>query len=162
MSRHPAFALLGLALAAAGTSSAAATDAVGALSLPLARQMAAAAEARATANHADSVVTVVDAGGQMVLLERMPQAQLASIELAIAKAHSAVFYKRPTRSFEQDVSSGRGVNVLGLPGALPAGGGVPIMQGNTVIGAVGVSGGNNVQDNEAAEAGVAAFHAAAH
>jgi uncharacterized protein GlcG (DUF336 family) len=159
MSRHSALALLTLTLASATLPAMAAAP--NTISLPLARQMAAAAEAQANANHADSVVTVVDAGGQMILLERMPQAQLASIELAMDKAHSAVFYKRPTRSLEQDLAHGQ-TNVLGLPGALPAGGGVPIMQGDTLIGAVGVSGGNNVQDNQAAEAGVAAFHAAAH
>ncbi|AFC85238.1 uncharacterized protein, possibly involved in utilization of glycolate and propanediol [Frateuria aurantia DSM 6220] len=131
------------------------------INLSLARQMAAAAEAQATADHANDVVTVMDAGGNIILVERMANAQLASIELSIKKAHSAVFYKRPTRSLEQDVAHGLN-NVLGLPGALPAGGGVPLIVGDTVIGAVGVSGGNNIQDNHAAEVGAAVYTKQAH
>ncbi|MHC1479632.1 GlcG/HbpS family heme-binding protein [Frateuria aurantia] len=150
---------LSLTLAAAfGLGSAVAAHAAdpAQISLSQARQMAAAAEAQAGTDHADDVVTVMDAGGNIILVERMANAQLASIELSIKKAHSAVFYKRPTRSLEQDVAHGLN-NVLGLPGALPAGGGVPLMEGNTVIGAIGVSGGNNIQDNHAAEVGAAVY-----
>jgi len=118
--------------------------------------MARAAQARAIHNHTAIVVTVLDAGGHVILTERMEGAQLASLPLAQKKALSAILYKRPSRAFEQALAAGR-MNVLALPDAMPAGGGLPLMHEGTILGAIGVSGGNNDQDQQAAEAGVAAL-----
>lgn len=128
----------------------------GALTLPMARAMATAAEARAAENRTEVVVTVLDSGGHAVLLERMPGAQLASLALAQRKALSAVYYKRPSASFEAALAGGKEA-VVALPDAMPAAGGIPIFAGTQLIGAIGVSGGSNAQDQLAAEAGMQAF-----
>ncbi|MBS1102824.1 heme-binding protein [Gluconobacter sp. Dm-62] len=126
------------------------------LSLSQARFLAQAAEKRAASNQTSVVVTVVDASGQPLLVERMAGAQLASIELSQRKAVSAVFYRRPSAAFEAALSGGK-MAVLALPHAMPAGGGVPIFHNIQLVGGIGVSGGNNAQDSEAANAAVGAL-----
>jgi uncharacterized protein GlcG (DUF336 family) len=64
-------------------------------------------------------------------------------------------YRRPTKAFEDGVAKGR-VALLGLAGATPIEGGVPIMVNGRVIGAIGVSGANADQDGAAAMAGLKA------
>jgi len=127
--------------------------------LDLARQMAKAAEAEATAQQTTIVVTVIDGGGHVILLERMEHAQFASIDLAQKKATSALYYKRPTSSFESALKGGK-IAVLALPNAMPAAGGVPCMVGRDVVAAIGVSGGNNAQDDLSAQAGLHVCEAA--
>ncbi|ACI50945.1 protein of unknown function DUF336 [Gluconacetobacter diazotrophicus PA1 5] len=124
--------------------------------LDQARAMARAAERRAVENHTSVAVTIVDAGGFPILVERMEGSQLASLALAERKARSAVLYKRPSASFEQALAGGR-MAVLALPDAMPAAGGIPIIEDGRVIGAIGVSGGSNPQDEQAAEAGMAVW-----
>ncbi|MFT8807305.1 GlcG/HbpS family heme-binding protein [Gluconobacter sp.] len=126
------------------------------LSLSQARLLAHAAEKRAASNQTSIVVTVVDASGQPILVERMAGAQLASIDLSQRKAVSAVFYKRPSSAFEAALSGGK-MAVLALPHAMPAGGGVPIFHNTQLMGGIGVSGGNNTQDADAAIAAVGAL-----
>jgi len=92
------------------------------LSLSQARLLAQAAEKKAASNQTSIVVTVVDPSGQPILVERMAGAQLASIDLSQRKAVSAVFYKRPSATFEAALSGGK-MAVLALPHAMPAGGG---------------------------------------
>ena len=64
-------------------------------------------------------------------------------------------YRRPTKVFEDGIAKGR-VALLGLSGATPIEGGLPIMSGGKVIGAIGVSGANSDQDAQAAAAGLKA------
>ncbi|EHH67401.1 hypothetical protein GMO_23960 [Gluconobacter morbifer G707] len=128
----------------------------GNLSLNQARNLAQVAENRAASNHTAIVVTVVDASGQILLTERMPGAQLASLELSERKAISAIFYKRPSSAFETALAGGK-MAVLALPHAMPAGGGVPIFRDGQLTGAIGVSGGNNTQDSDAANTAVNAL-----
>lgn len=130
------------------------TRSAGVVALPQARAMAQAAESKAVANGTAVVVYVVDAGGRTILTERMADAQIASLELAERKAISAVFYKRPSAAFETALTGGK-MAVLALPHAMPAAGGIPIFHDGRLIGAIGVSGGNNAQDEQAAEAGLA-------
>ncbi|WP_254060546.1 GlcG/HbpS family heme-binding protein [Gluconobacter oxydans] len=126
------------------------------LSLSQARRLAQAAEKRAASNQTSIVVTVVDPSGQPILVERMGGAQLASIDLSQRKAVSAVFYKRPSAAFEAALSGGK-MAVLALPHAMPAGGGVPIFRNTQLVGGIGVSGGNNAQDADAANTAVGAL-----
>ncbi|GBQ37403.1 GlcG/HbpS family heme-binding protein [Gluconacetobacter azotocaptans] len=123
------------------------------LTLEQARAMARAAERKAADNHTAVAVTVVDGGGHPILVERMEGTQLASLTLADRKARSAVFYKRPSSAFEQALTGGK-MAVLALPDAMPAAGGIPVLQDGQVVGAIGVSGGSNAQDQLAAEAGM--------
>ncbi len=123
-----------------------------ALSLAAAKQIAAAAEADAKAKNARVVIAVVDDGGNLLVLQRLDDTQVASVEVAMGKARTAAIFRRPSREFEEQVKNGR-VAALALPGATPLQGGIPIVFENKVIGAIGVSGESPAQDEEIAIAG---------
>ncbi len=88
----------------------------------------------------------------------MQDTQLASVEIAIEKAKSAALFRRPTKSFQDTLAGGgQGLRILGLTGAVPVEGGIPIVVGGKVIGAVGASGGSSDQDGRTAQAGANAI-----
>jgi len=147
-----------MALALAGAVFAQMLATKRALTLDVAKKIAAAAEAEALKNKWTMYITVVDDGGTPLYIERIDDTQLGSFEVSIEKARSAVFFKRPTKAFEDMVAGGR-MAIMKLPGALPVEGGIPLMADGKVIGAIGVSGGTSAQDSQAAQAGVAAFEA---
>jgi glc operon protein GlcG len=123
----------------------------------LAAAQRAAAAAIATAEKNKFVpysVAIVDSGGNLVLFERMDQGQYGSIRIAIAKARSAVRFKRPTKVFDELLAKGR-TTLLALHGIVPSEGGVPIISGGKIIGAIGASGGTAQQDGIVAGAGAA-------
>ncbi|HYO84479.1 MAG TPA: heme-binding protein [Bryobacteraceae bacterium] len=125
-----------------------------ALTLSAAKQIAAAAEAEARKNNWNVVICVVDEGGHLLYLQRMDETQLASIDIAQGKARTSLMYKRPTKAMEDAVAGGRTV-MLRLPGALPVEGGLPITVDGRIIGGIGVSGVQSVQDAQIARAGLA-------
>jgi len=125
-----------------------------------ARIAADAAAAVATARGVWPVVAVVDAGGELMHLWRPDRAQVASVRVATDKARTAALYRRPSKEFEDQAAHGR-PSALHLARAVPLQGGVPIVHGGQVAGAVGVSGAASAdEDNElavlAAEAAAAA------
>jgi glc operon protein GlcG len=127
------------------------------LTLAVAKQIAAAAESEAIKNKFTMVITVVDDGGNLIYLERMDDTQLASIEIARGKAHTALAFKRPTKALEDAVAGGRNA-ILSLPGGVLVEGGLPLATADgKIIGAIGVSGGTSPQDGIVAKAGVDAF-----
>ena len=126
------------------------------MTLDAAKKIAAAAEAEAVANKWTVVIVIVDDGGNLVYLQKIDDTQIGSVDVAIAKAQSAVKFKRPTKAFEESIAGGRQV-ILKLPGAMPIEGGIPLMLDGKVIGAIGVSGVQSNQDGQIAAAGVKAF-----
>ncbi len=126
------------------------------LSLEQARQIAAAAETEARRNGWAMAIAIVDTGGDLVLLQRMDGTQIASVDVAIDKAKSANGYRRPTKAFEDALGAGR-IAVLSLRGAIPVEGGVPIVSGGRMVGAIGISGASSQQDGQVAAAGVGAL-----
>jgi glc operon protein GlcG len=126
------------------------------LTLGAAKKIAAAAEAEALKRKSTVVIAVVDDGGYLILLERLDDTQVASVDVGIAKARTAAIFRRPSKDFEDQVKNGR-VAALGLPGAAPLQGGLPILYEGKVIGAVGVSGNTPQEDEDIARAGAAAF-----
>ncbi len=127
-----------------------------ALTLGAAKKLAAIAEAEALKNKWTMVIAIVDDGGNLLFLERMDNAQIGSIEVAIQKAKTAIAFKRPTKSFEERALAGRNV-LLALPGVVPIEGGLPFVVDGLYIGAIGVSGGASDQDGVAAKAAVDAL-----
>jgi glc operon protein GlcG len=125
-----------------------------ALTLDGAKKIAAVAEAKAKAEGARVVIAVVDEGGALLLLERLDDTQVASVNVGIDKARTAAIYRRPSKVFEDQVKNGR-VSALALHGAVALQGGVPIIVGGKVIGAIGVSGETPSQDEDIAIAGAA-------
>jgi len=128
------------------------------LTLEAAKQVAAAAAAEAQRRHARVVIAVVDDGGYPVYLERGDGAQVASSQVAIDKARTAAIYRRPSKVFEEQVSNGR-ASALALSGAAPLQGGLPLVAGDEVVGAIGVSGETPQQDEDVARAGAEALSA---
>lgn len=125
-----------------------------ALTLDGAKQIAAVAEAKAKAEGARVVIAVVDDAGNLLLLQRLDDTQVASVNVGIDKARTAAIYRRPSKVFEDQVKNGR-VSALALHGAVALQGGVPIIVNGKVIGAIGVSGETPSQDEAIALAGAA-------
>lgn len=123
-----------------------------ALTLSVAKRIAAAAEQEAAKNNWNIFIAIVDDGGNLMFLERMDDSQLASQEVSIAKARSALLFKRPTKALEDSVSGGRMV-VMALANAVPVEGGLPLMAYGKIVGAIGISGVSSAQDGIIAKAG---------
>ena len=123
------------------------------LTLDGAKKVAAAAEAEARKNNWNVVIAVVDDGGHLLYLQRIDGTQTGSIDVAIQKARTAQAFKRPTKVFEDAIAGGRNA-LIALHGALPLEGGLPIMVGGQLVGAIGVSGVKSTEDGQIAKSGV--------
>jgi len=118
-----------------------------------AKKAAAAAIAEvAKVGSAPDAIAVVDHGGFLIYFERMDNTQLGSVEIAIEKARSAALFRRPSKVFEDALAGGR-TAILALRGVVPLDGGVPIISGGKLVGAIGASGGTTQQDGQVAKAG---------
>ena len=125
-----------------------------AIALEVAKKAAGPALAEASRNNWAMAVAVVDAAGDLVYFERMNATQVGSVMVAIDKARSAARFKRPTKAFQDTLAAGGdGLRVLGLNGAVPVDGGIPIAIDGKIVGAIGVSGGTSAQDGQCARAG---------
>src|SRR5881398_1964385 len=126
------------------------------LTLEVVEKVAAAAEAEAKKRNAMVVIVVVDDGGYPLIVKRLDDTQVASVDVGIGKARTAAIFRRPSKEFEDQIRSGR-VAALALPGATPLQGGVPITVDGKVVGAIGVSGNTPQEDEDIAKAGAALF-----
>jgi glc operon protein GlcG len=127
------------------------------ISLADAKKAAAAAEAAARKiTPIPYCVAVVDPGGRLIYFERMDDAQIGSIRIAIDKARSAALFRRPTKVFEDILAHGR-TAILALHGAMPSEGGLPLIEGGKVVGGIGASAGTSAQDGQVAQAGADAI-----
>ena len=127
------------------------------IDITAAKKAMAAAEAEATKNNWGVAIAIVDSGANLVMLHRLDNAQLSSVRIAEQKARTAAEFRRPTKVFEDAVAGGGvGLRVLTF-GASVAEGGVPIVSGGKVIGAIGVSGVQSHQDAQVAQAGADAL-----
>jgi uncharacterized protein GlcG (DUF336 family) len=123
------------------------------IGLEQAKRAIAAGQAEARKNGWPVAIAVVDNHGFLVAFEKMDNTQTASVQVAIDKALSAAMYRRPTKAFQDGVAGGgAGLRVLGLRGASPVEGGLPIVVGGRIIGGVGVSGVTSEQDGMVAKA----------
>jgi uncharacterized protein GlcG (DUF336 family) len=135
------------------TSSAADLATKRTLTLEVARQIAAAAEKHAGENQWNVCIAIVDDGGHLVYFQRLDGTQYGSVNVSQRKAQTAIGFKRPSKTFEEGVAGGRNA-LLGLPGAVPLEGGLPLVIDGEMIGAIGVSGVTAQQDGMIAQAGV--------
>ena len=127
------------------------------IDMAAAKKVMAAAEAEAAANNWGVAIAIVDSGANLVMLHRLDNAQLSAPRIAEAKARTAAEFRRPTKVFEDAVAGGGvGLRVLTF-GASVAEGGVPIVAGCKVVGAIGVSGVQSHQDAQVAHAGAGAI-----
>jgi glc operon protein GlcG len=126
------------------------------LSLEDARKAAAAAVTEAKKNKWNMAIAVVDDGGHLIYFERIDETQIASIDIAIGKARTAVNFKRPTKALEDAINGGQ-YAVMTFPNSIPREGGLPIFVDGKVVGGIGVSGGKSSEDTQVAIAGAGAL-----
>jgi len=125
------------------------------LTLEDCKKISAACEAEARTNNWNVVIAILDDGGHPLWLARMDGATPANAEIAIGKARTAAVTRRSTKIWEDRISGGR-LSMLGMP-VLPVQGGMPIMHEGQCVGAVGVSGVQSHEDEQIANAGIAAL-----
>ena len=128
--------------------------------LEKAKKMIAAAEKKAIEINVPMVIAVVDAGGNLVAQERMDNALLASVSIALNKAYTAVALKMSTEqaaAVSQPGQSLYGINTTDGCRMVIFGGGIPIWDNGVLVGGIGVSGGAVEEDMSVAKAGLAAF-----
>src|SRR5512134_1377084 len=126
------------------------------ISIEAAKKLAAPAIAEARKNNWNMAIAIVDTAGDLVYFEKMDDTQIGSVQVAQSKARSAARFKRPTKAFQDALAAGgEGLRILALQGAVPVDGGVPLVSGGKIVGAIGVSGGTSAQDGQVAAAGVA-------
>jgi len=128
------------------------------IALAEAKRVLAAAQAEATKNKWEVCVAIIDGGGHLVAFERMDTTQTGSVEVALDKARAAAAFRRPTKVFQDVVAAGgEGLRLLKLTGGMPIEGGLPLVSGGKIVGAIGVSGVTSAQDGQIAAAGAAAL-----
>ncbi len=127
------------------------------LTLADAQRINAAATEKAKTEGWNVVIVILDDGGNLISLQRMDGVQVGSIDVAQAKAKSAVFFKRPTKVFEDAMKAEGGARIATLPHAVGVEGGLPIFKDGVIVGSIGVSGVTSAQDGIIAAAGVAAY-----
>lgn len=122
------------------------------LTLAAAKEIGAAAEAEARKREWTNCIAVIDDGGNLIYLTTMDGTQTGSINVAQQKALAALRFKRSTKLF-QDMVTGDKPHMAFLPGAVPVEGGLPLIVGGQIIGAIGVSGMPSDKDGIVAQAG---------
>jgi uncharacterized protein GlcG (DUF336 family) len=130
------------------------------LSLADAREIIAAGERKAQALGIPYNLAVVDAGGALIAHVRMDGAWLGSIDISIHKAFTSRAFDMATQDLATMAQSGKplfGINSTNHEKVVIFAGGMPVKAGDTVIGAVGASGGTVEQDQQVVEAAVAGF-----
>ena len=124
------------------------------ISLENAKKAAAASLAEARKNNWTMAVAITDIAGDLVYFEKMDGTQTGSVNVAQGKARSAALFKRPSKVFQDVVAGGgAGLRILGLEGAVPIDGGLPLVMDGKVVGAIGLSGGTSDQDGQCAKVG---------
>ena len=126
------------------------------ITLEQANKAVAAAMAESKKNGWNQVFAVVGPAGNVIAEQKMDLATQASSDIAPAKARASVNYRFPTKAYQDRLANGE-TFILGLPGMIPAAGGIPIVVGGKIIGAIGVSGAAPIQDHQSAQAGVVAL-----
>ena len=128
------------------------------IKLEMAKKLVSAGQAYAKTKQWPMAIAVVDTVGNIVLLEKMDNTQLASIDVAIGKAKTANNFRRPTKVMEEAIAAGgAALRMLAVPGIFPVEGGEPIYLDGKVIGGIGVSGMQPGQDGEVVRAAIASL-----
>ncbi|WP_339756914.1 heme-binding protein [Algoriphagus aquimarinus] len=127
------------------------------LSLADALRITDAAEAKSKAEGWNMVIVVMDAGGHMISLRKMDGVQIGSIDVAIGKARTAVYFKRPTKVFEDAMKVEGGARIATVPNAVAIEGGLPIFKDGIIVGSIGISGASSAQDGIVAVAALAVY-----
>lgn len=131
----------------------------GPLTLEAARRVMAAPDAEARANGWSMAIAIVDAGGHLVLFQKADHTNLGAVAFAQRKAQTSALFRRSTKIFEDVVTNTPGgMRMFSLgPELVAVEGGVPLIEGGAIVGAIGVSGMQSAQDGQVAAAGARAL-----
>jgi uncharacterized protein GlcG (DUF336 family) len=127
------------------------------VNLEQAKKAAGAAMEFAAKNGWTMAITVVSPSGDLVYFQKMDSTQYASIAISQHKARAAATFRRPTKVFEDRIATPAGVPALTLDGVIASEGGIPLVMGGKIVGALGCSGGTGQQDGQTCQAGVDAM-----
>ncbi|MBV8656334.1 MAG: heme-binding protein [Burkholderiales bacterium] len=127
------------------------------ISLDTAETVVSAAMVEAKRHNWPLNIAVVDSGAQLVLFKRMDGAMLGSIAVAEHKARTSAKFRRETRVFEEAIQRNGYNYVLTLDDVIASRGGIPLVAGGKLVGAIGCSGGTSSQDEVVCKAGAAAL-----
>jgi glc operon protein GlcG len=125
--------------------------------------MVAAAEQTAKAANAKVGIAVVDANGDLVLLQRLDGASARGVISSEGKARAALLFGLPTKQIQDTVAAGKPVSANVTITAAGAHeltinqGGLPIIKDGKVIGGIGVGGSASSEDERFAQAGIDAL-----
>jgi uncharacterized protein GlcG (DUF336 family) len=101
----------------------------------------------------EAAIAVTDDAGNLVAFERTDGAPFLTVEVAVNKAWTAASYNQATHIWNAYLTSDPAAAPLAnIPRLMPVGGGNPVRENERLVGAIGVSGGNAVQDQQVAEA----------
>ena len=125
------------------------------ISLDQARKAIDAGLAEARKRNWTMAIAVVDSGTNLVAFERMDNTQIASVAVAQHKARTAAEYRRETKAFENAIQLSNFHYVLTLDDVMASRGGIPVVEGGKIVGAVGCSGGTGAQDEVICKAALA-------
>jgi uncharacterized protein GlcG (DUF336 family) len=128
------------------------------ISLERAQGVILAAVAEARKRNWKMNIAVVDSGGNLVAFQRMDGAMLASIRIAEHKAQAGATFRRPTKVFEDGINLMHLNYLLAFDGVIASRGGIPLIDQGVIIGAIGVSGGTDSQDEVVSKAGAAVIN----
>jgi uncharacterized protein GlcG (DUF336 family)/mannose-6-phosphate isomerase-like protein (cupin superfamily) len=153
--------LASLGILAASHAIAADTMSQPSITLDGAQRVLAAANRYARVHSAPGgAIAIVDAGGHVVLVQRLDGTFVAGADISVGKARTAVAFKRPTRGIEDTINKGRTAMtpLAAVTWFTPLQGGVPLVVEGAVVGGIGVSGASSAQqDEEIALAGAQAL-----
>ena len=129
------------------------------IALEAAEKLLKAGQAEATKINVAMVIAVVDESGVLKAFARMDGAPLLSVDLAKDKAYTAAAYGIPTHAWFDFVKNDPPLlhGIIKTPRLVVFGGGYPVEVDGAVVGGIGVSGGHYSQDQQVAEAALAAL-----
>jgi glc operon protein GlcG len=125
------------------------------LTLADCEKIAAAALAEAKRNSWIVAVAILDDGGHLLHFARMDGATPANAAIAVEKGRTAAMTRRTSGNWQERIKTRP--EMLKMPGVLPVQGGVPILVDGACLGGVGVSGVQSHEDEQIANAGIAAL-----
>lgn len=124
----------------------------------IAQKIVTAAEAEAAKNNWRLTFAIVDTSGNLVMFKMMPDANFITRDVAIRKARTAAAFRTPTKMLADAAKTATGPTITQLlPEYLALEGGVPIVVGGRIIGAIGASGARGYEDAQAAIRGIEAI-----
>ncbi|MET9258967.1 heme-binding protein [Amycolatopsis sp. NPDC004079] len=116
----------------------------------------AAVQAAAARIGFSTAIAITDPGGHLKAFERADDAPFLTTEIAFEKAWTAASFRIPTHTWNERLADPRVAPLGGHPRMMAVGGGCPIVEDGRCVGGLGVSGGSDEQDREAAEEALAA------